>query len=85
MSGRQESYLIVHACLRSVSSQVFSTLGCFAPVWRPSAHAHVGLLDSIGFAVRKGCVRVSSVDWDTEERLVPCVCYTRFFTEWTAL
>ena len=37
------------------------------------------------FAARKDCVRLSFFVWDTQIRLVACVCFIRFITEWTTL
>ena len=50
-----------------------------------SVESHLGLLDSIVIVVivRKGCVMVSFVVWNTEKRLVPCVCSVRFMTWWS--
>ena len=69
----------------SYNACVLSSLEYCAPGWMSSAESLSDLLDSILFAVRKGCVKVSFVIWGTEGKSVPCACSMRFITEWTTL
>ena len=57
----------------------------FCPAGRIVPPCLIWVIWIVFFVMRKGCVRVNFVVWDTKGRSVPCVCSIRSFTEWTAL
>ena len=61
-------------CICFVQLEYCAPCGC-------SRHSFIWVCWIVLFVVRKGCVSVSSVVWETEGRLVLCVCSRRFIIE----